>query len=87
MNHQSSSGMLTLNLAEPIYQPPGKYPLHHPKHKSNKPTYKYISKRKPITHKTTFFSLLFIGTLAEKKQDTPHQKSVPFHPVLKVYPT
>ena len=34
-----------------------------------------------------FFSLLFIGILAEKKQDTPPHKSVLFHPVLKAYPT
>ena len=32
------------------------------------------------------FSLLFIGTLAERKQDTPHCESVLFHPVLKDIP-
>ena len=37
--------------------------------------------------KALLFSLLFIGTLAEKKQDTPHHESVLFHPVLKAYPT
>ena len=37
--------------------------------------------------KPPFFSLLFIGILAEKKQDTPCNESVLFHPVLKAYPT
>ena len=32
-------------------------------------------------------SLLLIGTLAEKKQDTPCHESVLFHPILKGYPT
>ena len=41
----------------------------------------------PVTHKAPFFSLLFIVTLAEKKQDTPGYQSVLFHLVLKAYPT
>ena len=35
--------------------------------------------------KTTLFCLLFIGTIAGKKQDTPHH--VLFQPVLKAYQT
>ena len=37
--------------------------------------------------KTTLFSLVFIGTLGEKKQDTPHHESTFFYPVLKAYTT
>ena len=37
--------------------------------------------------KTTLFSLLFRGALADKKWDTPHHGSVLFHPVLQAYPT
>ena len=37
--------------------------------------------------KPAFFSLLFMGTLAEKKQDTPHHDFVLFHPDLKAIPT
>ena len=36
--------------------------------------------------KTTFFSLLLMGTSAEKRQDKCHE-SMSFHPVLKAYPT
>ena len=50
-------------------------------------TYNHISKKPLLLIKTTLFSLLFIGTLAEKKPDTPHHESVLFHSVLRAYPT
>ena len=46
-----------------------------------------LQKKNWLLTKSTLFSLLIIGTLAEKKQDIPHQESVLFHPVLKAYPT
>ena len=33
--------------------------------------------------KPPFFSLLFIGTIVERKHDAPCHESVLFHPVLK----
>ena len=44
-------------------------------------------KKKNLFTKPPFFSLLFIGTIAEKKQDTSLYESVLFYPVLTAYPT
>ena len=52
------------------------------------PTTKQFQEKSPVTpKKPPFFGLLFIGALAEKKQDIPYHKSMLFHPVLKTYPT
>ena len=61
----------------------GKF-INHPK---ISPLFPYMELKLILTTKSTLFNLLFIGTLGERKQDTPHHEPVLFHPFLKTYPT
>ena len=85
MNCQSSCGMLTQHLAELenlkiIWQISTLLPWIQIK-------IILTMQKTMLLIKPPFFSLIFIGTLAERKQDTLHHEPVLFHSVLKAYPT